>query len=350
MSTHPEQRRERIAAFRAELGELERAGALVLTPEQRGPLDAFLEKTLAGLPPPGSTALAETTWGFRWCMRLATFLGGAAFFAAAVLFLHRVWGWLPAGAQVVVVSAFPLALLAGAELLHRRKVDPFQTALLCLASGLAFVLGLNALGSTFNMTPSPHALLAWGGFALLLAYAYGIRLLLAAGLVLVCLYSAALALSVQGDYWMDWLERPGFLVPAPLVLYALPSLGLVREPFAMVYRLCGAAGTLGALLALSLNGDLGGAGLAPSTLELLYQLLGAALGLAVVLHGLRLGASGLINVGSLGFVVFLYVRLHAWWWDWMPKYLFFLLLGLLAVGLLLVFRALRARVGRRAFS
>jgi len=46
--------------------------------------------------------------------------------------------------------------------------------------------------------------------------------------------------------------------------------------------------------------------------------------------------------------VFLFVRLHAWWWHWMPKYLFFLLLGLIAIGLLLVFRRIRTRLGEGA--
>lgn len=78
--------------------------------------------------------------------------------------------------------------------------------------------------------------------------------------------------------------------------------------------------------------------------EGLYQILGLLLSAGVACHGVQLGRSGLVNLGVGGFVIFLYVRLHAWWWHWMPKYLFFLLIGLIALGLLLVFRALRARV------
>jgi hypothetical protein len=33
-----------------------------------------------------------------------------------------------------------------------------------------------------------------------------------------------------------------------------------------------------------------------------------------------------------------------WWWDWMPKYLFFLIVGLTALALLWAFRRLRARL------
>jgi hypothetical protein len=47
-------------------------------------------------------------------------------------------------------------------------------------------------------------------------------------------------------------------------------------------------------------------------------------------------------------VVFLFTRLQAWWWKWMPKYLFFLVLGLIAFGLLLVFRRIRGRLSEGA--
>jgi uncharacterized membrane protein len=68
----------------------------------------------------------------------------------------------------------------------------------------------------------------------------------------------------------------------------------------------------------------------------------------VLFHGLRMGRSGLVNLGAVAFVVFLYVRLHSWWWHWMPKYLFFLLIGLTAMALLLIFRRLRTRLLRKA--
>ena len=55
-----------------------------------------------------------------------------------------------------------------------------------------------------------------------------------------------------------------------------------------------------------------------------------------------------MNLGAVAFVVFLYVRLHSWWWHWMPEYLFFFLIGLTAIGLVLIFRRLRRRLFERA--
>jgi hypothetical protein len=47
------------------------------------------------------------------------------------------------------------------------------------------------------------------------------------------------------------------------------------------------------------------------------------------------------NLGCTFFVLYLYTKLFDWWWDWMPKYLFFLLLGLIAIGMLVFLKRLR---------
>ena len=55
------------------------------------------------------------------------------------------------------------------------------------------------------------------------------------------------------------------------------------------------------------------------------------------------GPAGIaIAVVLLGaFCIFLYTKFYDWWWDWMPKYIFFLVMGLAAVLLLVVFKRLR---------
>jgi uncharacterized membrane protein len=50
-----------------------------------------------------------------------------------------------------------------------------------------------------------------------------------------------------------------------------------------------------------------------------------------------------VNTGVTFFVIFLYTKFYNWWWEVMPKYLFFLVVGLSAVLLLFVFRRLRTR-------
>ncbi|MBI4325534.1 MAG: DUF2157 domain-containing protein [Chloroflexi bacterium] len=347
-----QQRADRIAAFRAELADLEREQGLTLTADQRSRLDAHLADVLSALTRQYGIAISDSAKRISWGMRIATFLGAVAFFAALVLFLHRIWGVLPSFAHAPLLVAIPLLLLAAAEGAFRRGVDVYYTALLVLAAGTGFVMELNALGSTYNVTPTAHALLAWAAFALLTAYAYGLRLLLGAGLLLFCAYTAALWVAARGGFWANFLDRAEFLIPPAAALYAVPMLKVHREPhdFDFVYRLCGAATALTALLIVSEKGEICCLDLSARAVEVLGQLAGLALSAAVIFHGLRLGRIGLVNLGATAFIVFLYVRLHAWWWDWMPKYLFFLLIGMIAIVLLLVFRRMRTRLSERIAS
>ena len=48
---------------------------------------------------------------------------------------------------------------------------------------------------------------------------------------------------------------------------------------------------------------------------------------------------------STGFlVVFVYAKCFDWWWELMPRYLFFLMLGGLAVGAIVLLGRLRRRM------
>jgi len=344
-----QQRADRIALFRDELAELEREQALVLTPEQRSRLDAHLEGVLSSLSQQFGIDATESAKRISWGIRVASLLGAVAFGSAVVLFLQRFWGSVPTPAQVAVLVAAPLLLLAAAELTFSRGVDLYYTSLLGLAAFVALIIELNALGSLMNLMESPHALLVWALFAILVAYAYGLRLLLGAGLLLMCAYTAAVWIAVQGGYWDAFEDRPEFLIPAAAILYAVPWVTRHRDPhdFGFVYRVCGAATGLTALLLFSAEGHLCCWGVTYGVAKVFCQIAGMALSAGVIFHGLRLGRNGLMNLGGVAFVVFLYVRLHSWWWHWMPKYLFFFLIGLTAIGLLLIFRRLRTRLAER---
>jgi len=277
-------------------------------------------------------------------MRITALLGGAAFCAAIVLFLHRIWGGLPASVHVLILSAIPLLLLVAAELISYFGAGLYYTGLLVLAAVVGFVLELNALGNIFNIASSAQALLVWGGFAVLLAHAYGLRLTLGAGLLLLCGYTASLLFTLCGGYWENFFNRPESLLPAALIVYALPSVAYRqdRNDFGFVFRFCGAACLFIALLFPALDGHTFSGRFPVRTVESLYQFAGLLASAAVVLHGIKLGRGGMVNLGALAFIIFLYVKLHTWWWAWMPKYLFFLLIGLVALLLLYIFRRLHA--------
>ena len=52
----------------------------------------------------------------------------------------------------------------------------------------------------------------------------------------------------------------------------------------------------------------------------------------------------MINIGAVAFVVFLYTKFFQWWWDWMPAYLFFFIVGAAAIAIILVLRRVRASI------
>jgi hypothetical protein len=345
-----QERVDRITMFRAELDELEREDVLTLTLEQRSHLDTHHDDLLSGFQRQFGVDTTDSGKRVSWGMRIASLLGAAALTAALVLFLHRIWGHLPAAAEVAILTGAPLILLAGAETVFKRQADRYYVSLLALAAGGAFVMELSALGSVLNLADSPHVLFAWGLFAVLVANAYGLRLVLGAGLVLLCTYTAALVLSLQGYHWAGLMQRTQLLIPGALCLYCIPWFAPrhTADDFAFVYRACGAGIGFGALLLVSTSGDLCCGSWGPGLVEAAYQTVGLLLSVGVVVHGVRLSRKGLVNLGVVAFIAFLFIRLHAWWWQWMPKYLFFLLIGLIAVGLLLVFRALRTRLTKGA--
>ena len=48
----------------------------------------------------------------------------------------------------------------------------------------------------------------------------------------------------------------------------------------------------------------------------------------------------MVNTGVTFFVIFIYTKLFDWWWEIMPKYLFFLLMSLIAILCLVIFKRL----------
>jgi len=67
----------------------------------------------------------------------------------------------------------------------------------------------------------------------------------------------------------------------------------------------------------------------------------AAFAVTQVVAWIVLGGASRPSVFIFQFVVLLYTKFFDWWWEAMPKYLFFLVLGLTAVLFLLVLKRLR---------
>lgn len=155
-------RADRIRAFREELAQAVRDGGLTLDAAQRAGLENYLQRTLESLAERFDIDTTHSQKQISWGMRIASTLGGVAFFASAVLFFHRFWGSLGIPTQVAVLLVMPLVLLVGTDFAARRERTLYYASLLSLVTFGSFVVNLSVLGSTFNLAPSPNALLAWG--------------------------------------------------------------------------------------------------------------------------------------------------------------------------------------------
>ncbi|HXO19550.1 MAG TPA: DUF2157 domain-containing protein [Thermoanaerobaculia bacterium] len=340
-----QQRADRIAAFRVELAELERVGVLALPAEERARVAAHQDGLLRTLAERFDVDVSEGEKQLSLGMRVASFLGALAFAASAVLFFRRFWGLLATPAQVAILVGAPLAGCLGTHFAARREKTGYFAALLALVTFACFVLDLSMLGVIFSITPSENAFLVWGALAVILAYAYGLRLLLAAGIVALTAWLSAKTGTWGGGYWLSFGERPENFLPAGLLLFALPFLVPHRRhaDFAPIYRIFGLLTLLLPVLVLANWGE--GSyltSLTKKTIESSYQVVGFAASAAVIAFGIRRRFKDAVNVGSTFFVIFLWTKLYDWWWDWMPKYLFFLIIGTTAAGALWGLKRLRS--------
>jgi uncharacterized membrane protein len=345
-----QQRADRIRAFRAELAELEREGALTLGAAERAALESHLQRTLAALAERFDIDTTESQKQISWGMRIASVLGGLALCAAVVLFFYRFWGLLGVPAQVAVLAATPLVLLGATEFAARRERTLYYASLLSLVTFGAFVLNLSVLGSVFNLTPSRDTLLAWGIFGLLLAYEYRLRLPLIAALVCLVSYLAASFSSLLGGHSLTFVEKPENFLPGGLILLAIPACRFERRyaEFDWLYRTIGLLTLFVAILLLSEHGALSYLPMRATSVETMYQAAGFAAASLAAWIGIRARLAGVANLGAAFFTLLLYLRFYHWWWDWMPGYLFFLIIGLVSIGLLAVFRRSRLRMAEAA--
>ena len=343
---NPQQRADRLRTFQRELEGLEREKVLELTSEQRERLDAHVAKTLAELATQFDVDTTESQRQISLGMKIASALGGIALCAAVVLFLARYMGYWSTPLQVSVLVVIPILLTMGAEFAARRENTLYYAALISIVAFAAFVANLSMLGEIFNLAPTPNALAVWGLFGLALAYHFGIRLVLAAGLVGMLGWITATTNSWRGWWWVEFERRPEELMLAGLVLAALPLfIRHVRRPdFPAVYRLVGMLAFFVTMLFLSAQGQSSYLPMDSKAAEHFYQMFGVVTAAAAVWIGIRQSWTGVVNTGTAFFAIFLFFRLIDWWWDWMPKYLFFLMIGLVAIGLVAVFKRLRVKM------
>ena len=336
-----QQEADRIRAFRDVLASLLRDGVLTLPEEQRQAVDSHLDARLREMAARFDVDVTEPQQRLSLGMRILSALGGLAFCAAVVMLFQRYWGRLETWMQMAFLIAAPVLGVLAMVFVARRERSPYFTSLIGLVTFAAFALNLTVAAEVFNMVSSPGAFAAWSAFAILLAYQFRLRLLLVAGLLCGVIFLAGITLQFAGAWWEAWYRRPEILVVAGGVLIAL---ALRESEFAAAYRMTGLAVGFFALFVLGSNGDLSVLPLAKGGAEALHQFAGFSAAVAGMWLGGMRRWNSVLYLSAGFFVVLLFTRYVDWWWDWMPGYLFFAIVGLTAILILIAFQRMRRRL------
>ncbi len=338
---------DRIRAFQQELAQVELELGDILDSDQHQRLIDHHAALLARLAQQYDVATTESDRQLALGLRFASFLGALALCVAVVLFVERFWGGLATGTQVgflALGTAVPLALT---EVAARRERTLYFAGLAALVAFAAFVTDLSMLGQVYNLVPSPHAFLLWAVFAGALAYGYGLRLLLLAMLVTGSVWLAGVLAALGGLYWTDFFARSELLLPAAALALAagLARHGGLRERFPTVFRLFGLILLFWVVIWLAASGEGSVLPLAAHRVEMVYQVFGFAVAALAIWAGVRQRWNEVTNTGVVAFTILIYIKAVDWWWEWMPRWLFFLVLGGIAVGVMLLLNRLKARAG-----
>ena len=333
----------RIAAFREELEALEAAGLLALDAATKERVRAFHEARIAQWRRDFDVDASLDARRLGWGMKVASFVAALALAAAVFFLCRRFWGHLPTAVQVTFLIAASLGSTLTSLHFAARERYSYFAKLFGLVACVCFGLNIALLGRIFNLAPAPEFFLLLSLFAALLAYACEARLLLAAAVCCLTAWLGARTGTFWGIYWLGFGERPETFFPAALCLFALSLVPHRRLPdFPPSYRIWAA---LCLFLPMLLLSHWGGGSLMPFAarhIEWFYQIAGFAAAAVVVALGIRRNWPETAQCGVVFFSIFLYTKFFDWCWDWMPKYLFFFLVGLTALLVLIVLRRLRA--------
>jgi hypothetical protein len=278
-------------------------------------------------------------------MQIAAFFAAIALTAAVYSLVARFWGRLDLPVQATLLGAFPLMALVGVELSAQRERTLYIASIFALVAFGTYWLAVIELSALVNVPLTPVAV--WGGalFGVTLAVPYGFRVIFAGALVALLVALSGSIFQTAGMPWTLVPEFPEILVAAALLLATTAAwFAWPQRSFAPVARGVGlVVGFLG-LLALSSAAP---ASLLPTTgriTEGIYQVVMLVTGTAALVIGIRRQWLETVSIAATALTVFIFVRFVDWFWDALPRFVFFLLLAAIAFAWLLALRRLRSRL------
>jgi hypothetical protein len=345
-----QRRANQIRAFRAELDALESDGVAGLTPERRQAVDAYHDRLLAQFATEYDVDPSEEAGQLSRGMQLASFFAALALTAAVYSLVSRFWGGLDLPLQASLLAAFPLIALVGVEFSARRERTLYIASLFAMVAYGTFWLAAGVLSWTLNIPMTPMVVWAGALFGLALSLAYGFRVILAISLFAVTIAVPASVFAASGIPWNELATNPELqMLTAFAVTLLTPRLARIHGSFAPAARLVGFGVGLGAMLLLTVAGEMSLLPMSSRTAEGAYQVVMLVTSVAVLVVAVRNHWRETVNLSAILLTAFLLTRFTDWFWEVLPRYVFFLMLATLAFGWLLAMRRIRARLaqGRR---
>ncbi|MDM5271901.1 DUF2157 domain-containing protein [Sulfurovum sp. zt1-1] len=337
-----QKRVDQIAYFKAELDQLEQNDVLTLSEMQKISVNNFHQTLINSLAIAYDIDASVQEKQLSLGMKIASFLGALALAASIFFLFYQFWGVFSTLSQVIILIMAPMIGLGATVYAYYKEKTGYFAKLIGLVTLASFVLNISMFGQIFNITPSVNASLVWALFAFLLAYASDTRLLLAFGIIFFAGFLSAKVGTWSGIYWIYFGERPENFMPAAFLLFFISLLNHHRfSGFQVIYRVFAMLLFFIPVLILSNWGDISYIDAHYDTVEAFYQIIGFTFSAGAIWLGIKQHWGEVVNTGNVFFVIFLYTKFYDWWWEWMPKYLFFLIIALSSILILLVFKRLR---------
>jgi len=334
---------EQIQAFKQEITQLESDEVFLLSQEQHQKIQNYHHALTNQLSKSFDIDVTSQAKKLTLGMQIASLFGALAMAISLFFLFYQFWGYINTSLQVVILITAPVILFILSLYLSQKENSAYFSKIAALVSFACFVLNLSMLGQIFNITPSPNALFVWAAFSFLLAYACNARLLVFFAIVSLSSFIAMKFGTWNGMYWISFGERPeNFFLPS-LLIFIIPQLFNHKcfSGFAVIYRVMAMSMIFIPILILSNWGQISYLTWSVGLIEGFYQIGGFLFSAIAIGIGIKRQWKDVVNTGNVFFILFLYTKLFDWWWDWMPKYVFFFVLGLTSLLALVVFKRVR---------
>ena len=336
---------DQIHSFHQELSCLKANAGLTLSNQQQQSIDDYHGQLVKDLNSQFDLDLSIKEKQLSWGMKIASLFGALAMAAGLFFLFYRFWGEMTTNFQVFCLVIASLGSLGLTCFLKESGASPYYCKISALVSLAALILNITMLGEIFNLTPSPNAILVWSAYAALLAYYCRARLLIFFAIVGVLNFIAMKVGTWSGIYWISFGERPeNFILPS-IVIFSLPVFFSkpAYQDFNPVYRVTSLISLFIPVLILSNFGAISYLPASADAVEIIYQILGFLLAGFTIGLGIKMQWRDTVNTGVVFFVLFLYTKFFDWWWELLPKYIFFFIVGAISIGLLMLFTKLRTK-------